>query len=132
VRYEADLPVLFCAHCHCRFCRRAHGAAFVTWFGVKETAFRVTEGDDVLRWYASSRQSRRAFCAMCGTTLLFQSQASPGEMHVALATADDPIDREPASHVFFDQHVPWFEVGDDLPRVDSDNPHLAHYKNVGR
>ena len=132
VRYEAAPPTLFCAHCHCRFCRHAHAAAFVTWFGVRETGFRLTAGADALRWYASSKQSRRAFCSRCGTTLLFQSQASPGEMHIALATADAPIDREPGSHVFFDQHVPWIEMGDELPRVDSDSPHLAHYKDVGR
>ena len=26
-------PSRFCAHCHCESCRRAHGAAFVTWVG---------------------------------------------------------------------------------------------------
>jgi hypothetical protein len=132
VRYEADLPSLFCVHCHCRFCRRAHGAAYVTWFGVKEAGFRLTEGADALRWYASSKQSRRGFCAHCGTTLLFQSQVSPAEMHIALASADGPIDRAPTAHVFFDQRAAWLASGDDLPRLDSDSPHLAQYRNVGR
>lgn len=132
IRYRAHPPTLFCAHCHCRFCRHAHGAAFVTWFGVPETAFEITGGASNLRWYHSSKQSRRGFCAECGTTLFFASVASPGETHIALATTDGPIDRQPQGHVFFDHHVPWFEPNDDLPRVRSDDSALAAYRMIGK
>ena len=33
VRFVARFPSRFVAHCHCESCRRAHGAAFVTWAG---------------------------------------------------------------------------------------------------
>lgn len=131
VHFRARPPTLFCAHCHCRFCRRAHGAVFVTWFGVPESAFEITAGQRMLRWYRSSQQSRRGFCTQCGTTLFFASEASPGEMHIALATADGPIDRAPGAHVFFDHHVAWFEPGDSLPRVNSDDERLAAYRTIG-
>ena len=39
VRFEADLPPKFVAHCHCHNCRRAHGAAFVTWIGFPAEQF---------------------------------------------------------------------------------------------
>ena len=132
VRYRAELPSLFCAHCHCRFCRQAHGAAFVTWFGVPETACEIASDDAKLRWYHSSKQSRRGFCLECGTTLFFASTASPGEMHIALATAEESIDRAPQGHVFFDHHVSWFEPGDDLPRICSDDDALAAYRTIDK
>lgn len=131
VQYSTHIPTLFCSHCHCRFCRHAHGAAFVTWFGVPEDTFAITSGETTLRWFQSSRHSRRGFCADCGTTLFFVSLASPGEIHIALATSDGPIDREPQGHIFFDQRAAWFEPRDDLPRVNSDDDALAHYGTVG-
>ena len=129
VRYEVQPPTLFCAHCHCRWCRRAHGAAFVTWFGVPEERFRLTAGAEHLRWYQSSKRSRRGFCRTCGTTLLFASTSSPGEMHIALATADTPIDREPALNCFVDQKAAWWDIHDDLPALTTDSPQLAHYRD---
>lgn len=130
VRYAAPTPTLFCAHCHCRWCRAAHGAAFVTWFGVPESVLSLRSGGDLVRWYQSSVQSRRGFCSRCGTTLLYASSLSPGEMHVALATTDGPIDRRPQGHVFFDHRVDWIELGDALPRHDSASPMLRKYGEV--
>lgn len=34
ITLAATLPSLWAAHCHCSLCRRAHGAAFVTWVGM--------------------------------------------------------------------------------------------------
>jgi hypothetical protein len=130
VCYRATPPTLFCAHCHCRYCRRAHGAAFVTWFGVPESAFELTAGDEDLRWFASSRQSRRGFCSVCGTTLFFASTLEPGEIHIALATTDGPIDQEPRAHVFSDRQVPWIRLGDELPRYTTGDERLTKYREV--
>ena len=132
VRFEAKPPTLFCCHCHCAWCRRAHGAAFVTWFGVPEAAFAITKGDGELRWFRSSEISERGFCSTCGTTLFFRSKVAPGEVHVALACADDPIDRAPGLHVFHEARVPWFDVHDDLPKFDRDSKGLAKYQAAPR
>lgn len=130
VRYEVDPPTLFFAHCHCDYCRRAHGAAFVTWVGAAESRFRLTAGEDRLRWHASSALSRRGFCGDCGTTLFFVSTLCPGEIHVTRASFDGPVDRAPQLHCFWDQHVDWAPVGDDLPRFDSTHEGLSKYRVV--
>ena len=130
VRYRVTGPVLWSSHCHCHYCRAAHGAAFVTWFGVDEQEFGLEAGNDSLRWYQSSVWSRRGFCSDCGTTLFFQSRQSPNEMHIALATADSDFSIKPSSHVFYDQHVSWLEINDDLPRIDSQSVSLAAYSVI--
>lgn len=129
VRFSVTPPTLFCAHCHCRFCRKAHGAALVTWFGAAEERFAL-DSDEHLRWYQSSKQSRRGFCSRCGSTLLFTSKLAPGEVHIARAFVDGAIDREPMGHVFFDHHVDWLEITDELPRYDSSNEALAKYCQI--
>ena len=130
VRFTITPPSLFCAHCHCRFCRAAHGAAFVTWVGAREERFSITAGEELVRWYQSSPQSRRGFCSVCGTTMLYVSTLSPGEVHVARALIGRDIDRAPQAHVFFDQRSPWIECGDELPKIDSSSPKLEKYKAV--
>ncbi len=130
VRFSAGMPSLFCAHCHCDFCRKAHGAAFVTWVGVREETFRIHQGEDKLTWHASSKQGRRGFCSRCGSTMLYQSTLSPGEVHIVRANIEGVIDRKPELHVFYDFHVDWVSSSDDLVKLDSENELLSHYKQV--
>jgi hypothetical protein len=116
VRFEVEPPTKWCAHCHCSLCRRAHGAAYVTWFGVASGRFEVTAGRHELSWYRSTDDARRGFCSVCGSTMLFESTRWPGEMHIARAFVDR-LDREPAAHVFYDDHVSWAEAEDGLRRL---------------
>ena len=83
IRFAVSPPTLFVAHCHCRYCREAHGAAFVTWVGAAEERFRILPGSAQPKWFQSSQQSRRGFCPDCGTTLFYASTVCPGEIHVA-------------------------------------------------
>jgi hypothetical protein len=130
VQFSAEAPSLFCCHCHCRYCRAAHGAAFVTWLGVRDQAFSITSGSDSLAWYESSQQGRRGFCKRCGTTLFYASELCPGEMHIARALIDGPVDREPEENTFTDQAVEWIVLDDHLPRHTSTHPSLSKYRKV--
>ena len=116
VKFEVGLPSLWCAHCHCTQCQRFHGAPVVTWVGVKVGSFRVTAGENSLRWYRSSPPAQRGFCGDCGSSFLFQSERFPGEMHICLTNLKDAIDREPESHAHYDTHVAWLHLADELPR----------------
>ena len=117
VRFRVRLPSKWVAHCHCSYCRRAHGAAFVTWAGFASEQFELVPGTLQPAWYASSPGARRGFCPKCGSSMFFESARWPGEMHVARALVEGPLDREPAAHVFYETHVPWLDVKDDLPKV---------------
>ncbi len=110
VRFVATLPSRFCCHCHCESCRRSHSAGFVTWVGFPSAQVRVTAGAEDHVAYESSPGTRRTFCRICGSKLFFQSTRSEQwakETHVALAAFEDPIDRAPSGHAFFEEHVPW-------------------------
>jgi hypothetical protein len=116
VSFEIDLPTHWVAHCHCTMCRRAHGAAFVTWVGVAQPQVRLHDPRQRMTRYPSSPGAERGFCGECGTPFWFRSTRWPGEIHLARAAFTTPIDRAPQAHAFFDTHVDWIVVGDDLPR----------------
>jgi hypothetical protein len=117
VRFTAQLPSLFCAHCHCSMCRRNHGAAYVTWFAVPRGRLSLQSGEEELVRYASSEHGSRSFCKRCGTSLFCENTAHPDGVDIPLASVDGPIDRAPQAHVFFDSGADWVAVGDALPRL---------------
>ena len=40
---QATLPSKWVAHCHCSLCRRAHGAALVTWVGMEASRCSIDD-----------------------------------------------------------------------------------------
>ena len=116
VRFEVDLPTLFCGHCHCTMCQRAHGAGYVTWFGVPYERFRQVAGEDRLVRYRSSDHGTRSFCGTCGSTLFCESANHPGWIDVVLANLQGDIDRAPEGHFYFDDRARWVMIADQLPR----------------
>ena len=117
VRFAVELPALFCAHCHCTMCQRAHGAGCVTWFAVPYERFRVLAGEATLVRYQSSEHGTRSFCGTCGSTLLCESTRHPEHIDIVLANVQAPIDVSPQFHVYFDDRAEWVCIGDNLPRL---------------
>jgi hypothetical protein len=116
VRFAVEPPTLFCAHCHCTMCQRAHGAGYVTWFAVPYERFRVLAGEDRLVRYRSSEHGTRSFCGTCGSTLFCESTNHPDWLDIVLANMEGAIDRPPGGHFYFDDRARWVTVADDLPR----------------
>lgn len=114
VRFSIDLPSKWCAHCHCSMCRRVHGAGYVTWVGVNSEHFNILQDDGHLLWFESSPGARRGFCNKCGSSMLFESARWSGETHIALACLDQPIDRKPQAHAYYDAHVDWMPLDETL------------------
>lgn len=117
LRFDAQLPSKWMAHCHCGLCQRAHGAGVVTWVGFEAPQVQVHDPQGRLAWFESSPGAERGFCSRCGSTLFFRSQKWADELHIVRSNFDGPLDREPQAHVYYDTHVAWLPTADDgLPR----------------
>jgi len=117
VRYAAEGKPLWVAHCHCRSCRRQSGAPIVTWAGYRPADVSWSAGTPGA--YNSSAGVTRRFCAACGTPLTYESDRWPDELHILVATLDDPESLTPTAHVFWSEHLAWLEMGDDLKKFDT-------------
>ncbi len=116
VRFEAEPPAKFVAHCHCHNCRRAHGAAFVTWIGFPAERFRITAGQEDLVRYRTDTEATRSFCGSCGSTLLYESPRWEDEVHAVVANLLESPEQPPSGHVYADRAPEWCPILDDLPR----------------
>lgn len=110
VRFGFNGPPRFVADCVCDSCRSAHGAAVVTWVGVKEPQFSFVTDTASVAWYPSSAESERGFCTSCGTRLLFRSTKWPGEIHMAVACLDEPHVLRSSAISFASEFPRWTSV----------------------
>jgi hypothetical protein len=100
-------------------CQRNHGAAFVTWFAAAKTQFRLLEGESALARYQSSDQGTRSFCSRCGSSLFCENERDAEIIDITLASMLGPIDLAPQAHIYFDTHVEWLKLLDELPKMGS-------------
>ena len=121
VVFAFELPTLFAGHCHCTMCRRAHGAGFVTWLGVREDGFRITAGATHVADYRSSDHLTRSFCERCGSTMFCNGDNHENVIDITLANVHGEIDRDPNVHFFYDCRARWVSVNDDLKKLGGDS-----------
>jgi hypothetical protein len=114
VRFELAGEPAFACHCHCESCRRAAGAAFVTWVTFELDGLALTSG--AIAEYRSSPGVRRGHCAACGTTITYAQDKRPEEIDIAVSTLDTTTGIEPEAHIWVEDKVPWLVISDDLPQ----------------
>jgi hypothetical protein len=112
IRYRAAGEPLWVAHCHCASCRRATGAPLTTYAGFPAEKFAWTGAPAT---FASSPGVTRTFCGRCGTSLTYQGERWPGEMHVLVATLDRPEAVTPQREAFSEERLPWLRLAPRAP-----------------
>lgn len=114
VTYRADAPPLWQMHCHCESCRRSTGAAFASFFGLRDGTWHWTGREPAL--FHSSPDVDRLFCPACGTPMAYRSTRFPRETHLHAGTLDDPQTYRPTAHVHSAEMQHWADINDHLPR----------------
>lgn len=114
IRYRAAGNPTQPSHCHCVTCRRASGAAFVSWATFTSADFAFVSGRPAR--YDSSDTAFRQFCPDCGTQLTFQLHHVPERIDVTLASLDRPETVVPLDHIWTRRQIPWIRLADGLPR----------------
>lgn len=112
--YEAEGQPSTVTVCHCRFCQRATGGAYLVDALFKRARFRILQGTPRVYDHRSEGSGNLVhihFCEACGTKLWLEFQRWPDLVGVYAGTLDDPngFDRSPARthYIFTDQAADW-------------------------
>jgi hypothetical protein len=89
----------------------------------------VTWNGDTAAAYASSPGVTRRFCPTCGTSLTFESTRWPDEVHLFVATMNDPDAFEPDRHVYMEDRIAWMHMADGLPRFQQTSGRAFESRN---
>lgn len=107
IRYETLTAPSRVTVCHCSFCQRATGAAYMVQPVFDDVDLRLLAG--VPRVYdavsaGSGKVIHVHFCADCGTKLWLSFERFPGKLGLYAGTFDDPcwfdIPPETSKHIF--------------------------------
>ena len=115
IEYEVELLPEKTYNCHCSYCRKAHGSAFVTMTLAKGDTLKITKGQDSLREHLNDIGGYRAFCGNCGTRLMNYAPDKTQYLAIALSTVDTPVDFIPAAHVNIESKARWHEPYEGIP-----------------
>jgi hypothetical protein len=121
VRYRISAAPRASVHCHCDNCRKASGAAMLTWLTVAGADLEWLAGEPQRYRYRSEHYAapvERLFCASCGSQLGWRC-VSDDTVDLTAGSLDDPDVIEPQRHVFARGRVRWLHLADELPRFET-------------
>lgn len=125
VRFRVDAPPIRVTVCHCRFCQRATGSAYLVEPIFRQANFAVLQGEAATYQHRSKGSGKIVnvhFCQRCGTKLYLSFERFPDVVGVYGGTFDDPnwFDRsaKTTKHIFLDvaQHGTVIPAGLDVFR----------------
>ncbi|MEL7106702.1 MAG: GFA family protein [Pseudomonadota bacterium] len=116
VRYRlTDSPLIVHA-CHCTWCQRETGSAFVINLWMEARHVAVT-GTPVAVTLASESGAGQVVyrCPDCQVAVFSQYSSGPACRFVRGGTLDDPSAVIPDVHIYTSTKLPWVQLGDDIP-----------------
>ena len=110
VRFNVSGPPKWTAWCHCQSCRKHTGAPVSAYAGFEREQVAFTAGE--LARFSSSPRVQRGFCAACGSTLTYEGERWPTELHIHVGAFDDPEPFKPAGQAFAGERISWVCLAD--------------------
>lgn len=124
VQFETSGDPIWVSHCHCESCRRHSGSAMTTYAGFRPD--QVTFTAEMPSRFSPGNGVTRSFCGQCGSSVAYEAEHSPNEIHLYIGLFDDPGQLEPADHSFYAEKVSWLQVDDQLPKYQNLEDMLAN------
>lgn len=108
--------------CHCHRCRKATGSAFYAGIYVNREDFRLLKGQEWIRAFEAPILEappayRSCFCSRCGSPVP-DLQRDSLRIEIPAGLLDNDPGVSPDRHIFVDCKSSWYEITDELPRLD--------------
>ena len=102
-------------NCHCKMCRKSHGAAYGTYWFLEDAQFEWACDKTTLVAFESSNLLTRNFCGRCGSVAPYASR-SGGQLVVPAGCHEDG--QKSDCNIFVVDNAPWHPITNGLPSYD--------------
>lgn len=116
IKYQVEINPEQIFNCHCKFCRKAHGADYVTVAVANASTLKVVDEKGLLREHQNDIGGFRAFCSDCGTRLFNYAPDKNMYFGISLSTVDTPIEFNPVAHANTESKASWCEPYEGIPQ----------------
>jgi hypothetical protein len=118
IRLSGDPQLV--SSCHCLACQRRTGALFGSTSFWRKSQVLAIEGEHrAWRRVADSGTGLvHQFCPTCGSTVYWESEATPEMVSVAVGSFADPTFPAPVRTVWTATKHPWLPFPDNIPRYE--------------
>ena len=124
LRYETFADPIRVTLCHCRFCQRATGAAYMVEPIFQLEHLRLTKGEPKIYHSPSGGSGKLVyihFCAACGSLVFGGERGRSDSYTIYAGSLDDPSQFQPKVAIFASRRAPWavippgLKVFDEMP-----------------
>lgn len=117
VRYRLNSAPMFVNCCHCRYCQRQTGSAFVLNALIETDRIALLAGDTqpVPVPTESGRPHRIFRCPACQVALWSEYGGVAALRFVRVGTLDDPTALQPGAHIHIASKQPWVTLPEGVP-----------------
>lgn len=119
VKYEVNGNLRPVSYCHCEQCRKTSGHFVAATACASEDLEMLI--DTGLRWYRSSPDASRGFCATCGSSVFWRLQQGR-HISIMAGTVDAPTRLHAAEHIFVAHASDYYTIDDGLPQYPEYDP----------
>lgn len=124
IRYEAEVFLQNGYICHCTICQRSTGQPAEITVLIKAGTLKYLKKEP--KYYVSSNDGKRGFCADCGSRIVWQALAPEDDWltNVTVGSLDRPAEARVTRHIYADTRLPWYHVCEELPKLTEDDAEL--------
>ena len=98
---------------------RKHTGHFLVGVNVKRKDLTI-HGEESVGWYRSSKEVRRGFCRVCGSTLFWDALKEGYEyISIAMGAFDGPTGLRLRGHIFVGEKGDYYDIDDGLPQKEA-------------
>ena len=102
-------------NCHCYQCMKTHGN-FAAYSSCKLQDISFFS-DNTLRWYQSSKTSKRGFCNKCGASVFFKRLDSVN-ISISAGMFTNPTKLKTSHHIFIKGKMDFYRLDKSLPKYN--------------
>ena len=122
VRFEVTGPLRPVIACHCGQCRRWSGH-HVSSTAARRDDVRFLE-DEALTWYRSSKNAKRGFCRVCGSSMFWSAEDAP-HMSISAGALDPPTGLHTVVNIMVQDKSDYYELDPDMPHIEGHDHRIA-------